>query len=185
MGARWEKRVQKGFPEEPEMSEDDEAPKGRGLFCSILQIADETGRTRETISRRISQGNLAPAGKVRSHPVYRLRDVLPLLFNTGDDGQIDIDSLEPNTRLAWLRGESEKISLAKEARTLIPVVEFEAQMAQSFKLVAQCIETIPDVLERDCGMRPEDVAAVEKHLDNLRTSLADALAAPEEVDPFS
>ena len=166
------------------MSED-RVPAARGLYCSVMQLSEETGRTRETITKKITIAGLAPEGRIRGYDVYRVRDVLPLLFTTSEDGTIDPDKLEPNTRLAYYRGETEKLALAAKAKSLIPAAEVEAETARWAKLVAQHLETVPDMLERDCGLKPDQIAVVEKHLDALRTSLADVLAKADEIDPFS
>jgi hypothetical protein len=55
-------------------------------------------------------------------------------------------------------------------------------MAGMLKVTAECFDTLPDVLERDCGVTPETLARMEAHLDKAREELYLRLAEDETTD---
>jgi hypothetical protein len=67
------------------------------------------------------------------------------------------------------------VKLEKEQRGLIPVSEVVAVYSAMTKSVVQVLEVIPDILERDCALTPQAVAAVQSTIDDLRATLAENL----------
>ncbi|ENA7307278.1 DUF1441 family protein, partial [Escherichia coli] len=63
--------------------------------------------------------------------------------------------MEPKERKDWYQSENERIKLEKEQRKLIPVDEVVIVYSSMRKAVVQVLETIPDVLERDCALTPQ------------------------------
>ena len=53
------------------------------------------------------------------------------------------------------------------------------------KAVVQVLETLPDILERDCALSPAAVARVQSVIDDLRDQIAQRVldAEPEEDQP--
>lgn len=156
-----------------------------GVFLNVTQLAHEFGANRETISRKLK------AAEVPSRPcpvdgrisLFRLRDAVKAIFTTDETGQKDPNLMEPHQRASHYKAEEAKQRLAIQAKELIPAAEVEAEMAAAFKLVAQTLETIPDLLERDAGLNPSQIEIVEKHLDKLRVGMADRLAEGTPVTP--
>ncbi len=164
------------------MAHEPDTPLPRGLHVSISQLSEETGRTRETISKRLAAADLTPSGTIRGAAVYRLRDALQVLFMGREDGSLDPDKLDPHSRHAHYKAEREKQSLAADAGELIPREQYRDEMARVAKLFAQTMDAIPDLLERDCAASPEMVQRAEAELDKLRGSLAEQLGAEEVPD---
>jgi hypothetical protein len=71
---------------------------------------------------------------------------------------------------AWQRGE------------LVPSLEVEQGHGQIFAISTQMADTLPDVLERDVGLTPLQLARVEKHLDEWREALYQRLIEGREDD---
>jgi hypothetical protein len=164
------------------MTHDADTPLPRGLHVSITQLSEETGKTRETVSRKLAAANVAPSGEVRKQAVYRLRDALRVLYMGLDDGSIDPDKLDPHSRHAHYKAEREKQSLATDAGELIPREAYRDEVARVAKLFSQALDAIPDLLERDCALTPDQVLRVQGELDKLRESLAGDLAEDESPD---
>ena len=72
---------------------------------------------------------------------------------------------------SWYQSENERIKLEKEQRKLIPVDEVVIVYSSMRKAVVQVLETIPDVLERDCALTPQAVGVVQQAIDDLRYTL--------------
>lgn len=168
----------------PDDTETEDTPH-HGEYWSVSQFSAETGRARETITRRIGNAGVKAWGKghTKNGLVYRCRDVFPLLYSTDDSGAVDPDKLEPHTRLSHFKAEKAKIDLQVAAKELIPRDDYLAELSRVLKLVKQAFDTLPDVLERDCGLTPDQVARVEATCDPVRDALAEEIARIPEQPP--
>lgn len=151
---------------------------GRGTHLSISALSVEFGMTRETVRKKLADSDIKSSGKRGGYPVYRLKDAIAALLGGG--GSHDPDSMDPFKRKAWYQSEHEKLQLQVERRELVPRIECEQEMAGMVKIVAECFDTMPDILERDCGLAPPVVAKVEHTLDKVRSELYLQLAAEDE-----
>jgi hypothetical protein len=149
-----------------------------GCNLSISTLAAELGQTRDTVRKRLIDADVQPSGKRGGYPVYRLKDALPALLGGGSN--VDPDLLDPYKRKAHYQGEHEKLKLQVERRELIPRIETEQEMAAMLKVTAECFDTLPDILERDCGLTPDTLARMEAHLDKAREELYLRLAAEDD-----
>jgi hypothetical protein len=150
----------------------------RGTHLSISALSIEFGMTRETIRKRLADSGISPSGSGGQYPVFRLKDALSALLGGGSN--VDPDLLDPYKRKAHYQGEHEKLKLQVERRELIPRIETEQEMAAMLKVTAECFDTLPDILERDCGLTPETLARMESHLDKAREELYLRLAAEDD-----
>lgn len=69
------------------------------------------------------------------------------------------------------------------ARELIPVSEFESELARQTKIAVQAFETLPDIVERDCGAEPRIIDRIELVIDDLRRDLY-ACLVDDKLDTF-
>lgn len=94
------------------------------------------------------------------------------------------DATDPYSILAKARAEREiyraqldKLKYRQAAKELVPAAEFERALSEAFKLMAVTLESLPDVLERDCGLPSPAVEKVQKVTDNLREDLYQRMVA--------
>jgi len=154
----------------------------QGLHVSISTLAAEFGVTRETAAKRIADAGIEPSGKRGGHPVYRLKDAWSaVLGQIADDGTPDPDKLDPFKRQAHYKAEHLKLQLEAEQRELVPRIEVEQEQARILRVIALVLDTLPDVLERDCGLAASMIIAVEKRLDQAREEMHKALTEEEEA----
>lgn len=154
----------------------------QGLHVSISTLAAEFGVTRETAARRIADAGIEPSGKRGGYPVYRLKDAWSaVLGQVSDDGSADPDKLDPFKRQAHYKAEHLKLQLEAEQRELLPRIEVEQEQARILRVIALFLDTLPDVLERDCGLAAAMIIAVEKRLDQVREEMHKALTDEEEA----
>lgn len=156
---------------------------------SVAKIAEAFGMDRKAVKRRLLEANIPIAATVRGNPVYALRNVGPVLFGgneSAEPGSIhDPEQMEPKERKDWYQSENERLKLEKEQRKLVPVDEVVFVYSSMRKAVVQVLETIPDILERDCGLTPHAVGMVQKSIDDLRYTLQEktyAACAAELMD---
>jgi hypothetical protein len=153
-----------------------------GTNLSIRQLAEETGFDRDTVSKKLTESGVRPSGKRGGHPVYRLRDALPALYVTGPDGRQDPEKMDPFRRKAHYQAEHELLSLARERGELVPRMEVEQEQARVLKILVQALDTLPDLLERDCALTAAALGRVEQIVDGAREQMYEALAEPDVTD---
>lgn len=158
---------QQTFPGLPEPA----APIGRRVILSISGLARELSCSRDTVARRIAESRVAPAGSRDGHDVYSLRDVIQAMGAPAGGGTLDPDLLDPFKRRAYYQGELDKLKLAVQCGELVPSFEVERDQARVAKIVAHFFDTLPDVLERDCGASPQMLAKLDEVLGRVREAL--------------
>jgi len=158
---------------------------GAGRYeYSIRQAADAFGLARETITRRLTDANVAPCGKRKGFPVYRVRDIYAALLtgeSFGDGAERDPNRMGPQDRNAWFQSEAKRLDVETRARQLIPAAEHEADLAEMAKDLAQFLETLPDQLERDTALTPEQVTRMHDLIASQRQALYNKMVSDDAV----
>ena len=155
-----------------------------GIRLSVTAMAREFGSTRETVLRRLSAFGVRPDGDRPGHQVYRLRDAVRAILLVGADeaGNPDPDKMTPKDQLDFYKSRREKLKLAEESGQLLPVEEARGELAHVVKSTVQLLDTLPDILDRDCHIGHEAIVRVEAALDGLRAELYGALNSDDGPD---
>ncbi|THA00325.1 DUF1441 family protein [Rodentibacter pneumotropicus] len=142
------------------------------LKLNINQIAEVVGMHRQTASNRLSR--FTPAtGSNAKNKLYFVRDLITAALEEQPEKMSkDVDELPPMERRAWFQSENERLRFEKEMGELIPAFEVAQQMSALAKYVVQHLETLPDILERDCGLPPNALIRVQQIIDDLRDQTA-------------
>lgn len=136
---------------------------------NINQISELVGMHRQTVSQRVA--GLTPSiGSNQKLKLYALPDLLRLGLQ--EKMTADVDSLSPNDRRAFWQAENERLKYETSTGELIPAFEVAQEMSILAKAVVQQLETLPDILERDCGLQPKDLIRVQQVIDDLRDQMA-------------
>lgn len=139
------------------------------LKLNINQIAELTGLHRQTVSQRVA--GLTPSlGSNSKLKLYALRDLI--LTGLAEKMSADVDSLSPVDRKAFWQAENERLKYEEKTGELIPASEVAFEMGAMAKAVVQTPETLPDILERDCGLQPKDLIRVQQVIDDVRDQMA-------------
>lgn len=149
---------------------------------SLGTWAAALGVTRDVLRRVLADAGVQPSGKKSGHPAYALRDVLEAWISNITGGAPDPDSLRPMERKLHYQAEHEKLRLQVERGELVPSIEVERGHGLIFAIVAQCFDTLPDVLERDVGLNSLQLTRAERHLDEAREALYQKLIEGDEDD---
>ncbi|TKB53298.1 DUF1441 family protein [Ferrimonas aestuarii] len=159
-------------------------PEMATALWSQSQLATAFGLDRRTVAKRLKPAPVADV--VRGGKVYTLAVAAKaVLMSMADPGDLhDPAKMEPGDRLSWFKSERERLLFEQEVRELVLDAEHRAECALIIKTCVLMLETLPDVLERDCGLPPKAVAAVEARIDGIRNDLAEKLieAAPDDAD---
>ncbi|HGY5180642.1 DUF1441 family protein [Citrobacter braakii] len=144
----------------------------KNLRLNINQLAAVTDLHRQTIASRLNNVEPAPGSNSRLK-LYSVVDILrELLGRTTAPELVDIDKMLPPDRKAWFQSERERLKFQQETGELIPASTVTREFSSMAKAVVQVLETLPDILERDCAMTPAAVVRVQKVIDDLRDQIA-------------
>ena len=139
------------------------------LKLNINQIAELVGMHRQTVSQRVA--GLTPAiGSNSKLKLYALSDLIKIGLAEKMTG--DVDSLSPVERRAFWQAENERLKYERDTGELIPSYEVSQEMSAMAKAVVQTLETLPDILERDCGLLTSAVIRLQQEIDDLRDQLS-------------
>ena len=133
---------------------------------SINKLAEALGCTRDTVRQRLAR---VPPNKTRNgFPVYHLRDVVKLIDDPANENP---DELPPHKRKAWYEGELRRVDIEKKKGELIPAEEIRQVWAETLKGVMLTLDTLVDVVERDVGLKPDQIKCIQGIIDNQREIL--------------
>lgn len=137
------------------------------------KIAKACGLHRNTVMNRLQEAGIQPVTKQGNAPLYALQDAMPAIFagHFQSGSALDPDQLDPQSRKAWYQSENERLKFETDQRHLIPDVEMEREFAVLVKSVANSMDSLTDVLERECGMTGEQLEVVQNVVDAIRESL--------------
>ncbi|WP_410742399.1 DUF1441 family protein, partial [Citrobacter freundii] len=132
------------------------------------QLAELVGMNRNLVARRLRDMELA-GGNGENLKLYELGAALQALLTPSmkENGE-----MSPQDRKAWYQSENERLKFEAASRELIPVEEVAREYASLAKAVVMVLETLPDILERDCALTPTAVTRVQVIIDDLRDGMA-------------
>lgn len=150
---------------------------------SAQWLADQFKMDRRTVIKKLKEAEVPVLKEADGHSTYRLKEAAQALlgFNEVEEGKRDPDKLPPMERRAFYQSENERLKVEATKGNLVPAAEVERDYAQLVKVVSQFFDTLPDVLERDAALSPEQVIAVQAACDRVRNSMH-AMVASEDDD---
>ena len=152
------------------------------LKLNINQLAGITNVHRQTVAARLKNVEPAP-GSNSKLKLFLVTDVLAeLMIPTV---ATSLEDMPPADRLAHWKAGNERIKFEQDTGQLIPADEVAREFSVMTKAVVMVLETLPDVLERDCALSPAAVARVQSVIDDLRDQMSQKVmeAEAEEVEP--
>ncbi|MFF6013215.1 DUF1441 family protein [Rahnella sp. R3(2024)] len=149
------------------------------LKLNINQLAGITGVHRQTVAARLKNVDPAPGSNAKLK-LFSVTDVLTELMIPTVSG--DVAEMTPSDRLAHWKAENERLTFEQSMGQLIPADDVAREFSVMAKAVVQVLETLPDVLERDCALPPAAVMRIQNIIDDLRDQIAQKVtdAEPEE-----
>lgn len=144
----------------------------KNLALNISQVAALSGLHRQTVSERLKK--IKTTGGHDKLKLYKLTDILAELLKLPPpvaEGEMD-----PHDRKAWYQSERERLKFEQEVGELIPASDVACEFAEMAKAMVQVLETLPDILERDCALEPSAVMRVQSIIDDLRDEIARRVA---------
>ena len=146
------------------------------LKLNVGQIANLTGFSRPTVASKLAL--ITPVQNNKNQKLYSLEQLLRLGFDNVRSE--NVDELSPNDRRAFWQAENERLKYERETGELIPAFEVAQEMSFLAKAIVQSLETLPDILERDCGLQPNALIRVQQVIDDIRDQMAQHIQKTEE-----
>ncbi|EPZ5128408.1 TPA: DUF1441 family protein [Klebsiella pneumoniae] len=149
-------------------------------LVNVTQLSDLLGMNRNMVARRLRETEM-DGGNGENLKQYELGKALRVLIlpSVQENGE-----MSPQDRKAWYQSENERLKFEKEERELIPADEVAREFSVLAKAVVQVLETLPDILERDCALTPSAVSRVQDVIDDLRDEMCRKVAESESEDGF-
>ncbi|MCS2154719.1 DUF1441 family protein [Scandinavium goeteborgense] len=149
------------------------------LKLNVSQLAALSDVHRQTVAARLK--NVIPSGGNDSNlKLYSLTSVLAELMKM--PAPIAEGEMEPQDRKAWYQSERERLKFEQEVGELIPASDVAREYASMAKAMVQVLETLPDILERDCALSPDTVSRVQSIIDDLRDEIARRVLSDDKVE---
>ncbi|MFP2504504.1 DUF1441 family protein [Buttiauxella gaviniae] len=146
----------------------------KNLKLNVTQIALLSGAHRQTVNNRLK--NISPSGGNGSNlTLYSLTDILAEFVRP--PAPVNHEDMNPQDRKAWFQSERERLKFQLETSQLIPAEDCQREYAFLCKGMLMMLETLPDILERDCGLTPQATSYVQKVIDDFRDRVAAELAS--------
>ena len=135
---------------------------------NVSQLAELVDMNRNLVARRLRELELV-GGNGENLKLYELGPALQELLTPSmkENGE-----MSPHDRKAWYQSENERLKFEEAERQLLPVDEVAREYAALAKAVVMVLETLPDILERDCALTPAAVSRVQSIIDDLRDEMA-------------
>ncbi|EMX9182055.1 DUF1441 family protein [Citrobacter sedlakii] len=134
----------------------------KNLRLNITQLAAITDLHRQTVASKLANVQPAPGSNPKLK-LYAITDILrELLTSTTSSELVDVDKMLPPDRKAWFQSERERLKFQQETGELIPASEVTREFSSMAKAMVQVLETLPDILERDCAMTPAAVGRADE-----------------------
>lgn len=150
---------------------------------NITRLAEAFGLHRGTVRQRLNAAGVVPSGIRNGANVYALKDAGPAVFaDVVIGGDTNPDELPPLEMRAWYQAQNERVKLEKELRQLVPAEEAHREMSIIAKAVTTTLESLPDILERDCGIDADSVARVQDVIDGIRQQLYERIIEEDADD---
>lgn len=142
---------------------------------SISRIAEAFGLDRRTVSARIKDSRVEPAGMRKGHPTYLLRDIGPVLFGESTTSTpnllLDPALMLPKDRKDWYQSERERLKLETELKELVPAPDVARGYAELLKAVVNPLDSLIDELESKVGLSGDALERVQLIIDGLREQM--------------
>lgn len=151
----------------------------KSLKLNVTQLAALSGVHRQTVNARLKNVS-AIGGNDANLKLYSLTSVLSELMKM--PAPVAEGEMEPQDRKAWYQSERERLKFEQEVGELIPASDVAREFADMAKSMVQVLETLPDILERDCALSSEAVTRVQNIIDDLRDEIARRVMSDEKTE---
>jgi Protein of unknown function (DUF1441) len=140
---------------------------------SISQLADEFDMDRRTVRKRLD--GVAPCGQRKGNPAWRLKVATPHVLLAAGGSEFDDEAVSQRERNEYYDAELKKLKLEVQQKLYIKREEYRADLKEVMQIMVSGVDTLPDMLERECGLDPLLMDALRSRIDVIRETMAEAI----------
>lgn len=146
----------------------------KGLTLSQLMVILEMDR--RDLTKKIEAANLKPCGMNRGHPIYKLKDVMPLVVKPVYDVEAYLRQMNPQdlpkhlSKEFWA-GQRSKQEFELKAGNLWPTEKVVSEVGELFKLVKMSALLTVDTVERQVELSEEQRGIIKRLMDGMLIDL--------------
>ncbi len=143
-------------------------------LLSVTNLSIVARMDRRTVAKRMKE--CPQDGTYKGHKAWKLSTAGPCLW--GDEADYDVNGdgpKNPQDRRAYFEAEKSRLDVEERVRNLIPVDEVRTELGRAFKSVDLGLSKLGDDVERQVGLTPEQIAAVNRCVDQMRLALVSEL----------
>lgn len=153
------------------------SPNGRDpSLANISELAVMFGKGRQTIRTKIQKSCIAPASKEGQTKLYRISEVAQALYAINaevSDEDLDPESLRPSEQKDYWIAKHKELDFKARVKEYVLAEDVRKDYKLLQDNLKQQIQSFPDRLERDHGLKNEEVERMIGLCDQLQTSLMD------------
>lgn len=141
-----------------------------GLNLGQMSILLEMDR--RDLTKKIEQAGVKPCGMSRGHPIYKLKEVMPLVVKPIYDVESYLRQMNPAelpkhlSKEFWAGQRSKQEFMLKEG-DLWPTAKVVSEVGELFKLVKMSATLACDTVERQVELSEEQRAIITRLMDGM------------------
>jgi len=146
----------------------------RNDIYTQLELSKLLQMTPRHVSEQI--GNLRSTGTVNGKLAYSLPETARKIFGidlSTEDGDDPYAGLKPAERKAVIESQLKYVELQVKLGNYVSTDDLHHFIAEKFKVIDISLSTLPDHIEREVGLSPEQLAIVDREIDKLRVTLTE------------
>ena len=142
------------------------------LLVNKAELAEANDVSPQTVDAWIRRGiPYVQRGGRGTQWVFNLLECARWRWGSTEESEDDPEKMPAKDRLDWYRGARERTKHLQECGELLPAADYERELSSAFKAIAVTLESLGDVLERDCGIPPDAVERVNAVCDRERDAM--------------
>lgn len=151
-----------------------------GLLVSLTTLAREFGISRDTVGRRLREAGVRSTAERAGHPVFGLAPAARALVMAErvavSPSSTDPERMTPQDRKSWYQSEKDRIAVERELKAVVSMEDCRLELALVTKSTVMMLETLPDILERDCGLGADALLILDGAIRNVREEWSEDMA---------
>lgn len=158
---------------------DAESPIRERMKLNKAELAEAFGMSPQAVDGWIRRGCPAVQRGARGTPwIFDVLEVARWRYAASDAAPaVNPDEMTPQDRKAWFDSEAKRRDLQERDRELVRAADLERAVATAFAGLSQELLSLPDRIERRCGLEPETVELIAQTIQQSMQSMSEQVAS--------
>lgn len=150
---------------------------------NLTQAAELLDLHRGTIRSKVKEAGITPVRTERGTPLYLLSELARACFHDSNPIAFDPENASPKDLKDWYQAQRERLKYEIECRQVIPAQEVLLEKSKLAKAVANTLDVLPDILEREHSIPADVIKRIQEIADEIRQSMYEAILSADDDDP--